>query len=140
MYIIDCLDEYDYFFPTNGLIYCFLTLCRCLRLENMMADKQLVVKVVISKEELDGIKNKLSCTQPGCSKYFTSSSNLSMHLWKSHKLEDKNPMLSSSEKSDVQYHCPVEKCKYNKDLGRFFPRVKLLKQVINFIFCRPRDI
>lgn len=96
----------------------------------MTEDKQLPVKIVISKEELEGIQNKLSCTQPGCNKNFTSSSNLSMHLWKSHKLEDKNLIFSPSEKSDlIQYHCPVERCKYSKELGRFFPLIKLLKQV-----------
>ncbi|XP_059486009.1 uncharacterized protein LOC132202813 [Neocloeon triangulifer] len=87
----------------------------------------IVKKIVIAKELLSSVNNDLTCTQPGCNKVFKSSSNLDLHLWKSHKIQEKMP--TAEEKFvKIQYHCPEAGCKYNLTLGRSFPKAKLLKQ------------
>ncbi|XP_065333949.1 uncharacterized protein Asciz [Cloeon dipterum] len=86
-----------------------------------------VRKVVICKETLSSVKNDLVCTQPGCNKVFKSSSNLDLHLWKSHKIQEKMPSTENNS-AVIQYHCPEPCCKYNIEQGRSFPKVKLLKQ------------
>jgi hypothetical protein len=88
-----------------------------------------IVKIVIPREELESVKNKLTCNQIGCTKTFTSSSNLNMHLWKTHKIDDKKPPAKNGSSDTVQFHCPENSCKYSLDQGRYFSQVKLLKQV-----------
>lgn len=70
-------------------------------------------------EELSTINKNLTC--PLCSTVFKSDSNLSLHLFKTHKKQD-----IRSNNIQKQYHCPIITCNYHK--SDHFKKLKSLKQ------------
>lgn len=92
--------------------------------------------VFISPEisELCEIKTNIKCTEGGCSSVFMNSSNLEMHLIKTHQ---KCSSYLDKKQNDVVFHyfCPVDGCKYQLNRNRqetelrWFTKMKFLKQV-----------
>lgn len=78
-------------------------------------------KVYPTKDDLSKIKNKIKCTESNCKSVFTSESNLSLHLQKTHK---KGAIKKYD--GDLLFFCPVEKCVYYT--SKHFKSKKLLKQ------------
>lgn len=72
-------------------------------------EKKRVIKFILSEQSLGENKPK-PCTVAGCKSEFNSLSNLNMHLEKHHGVQIKKLIDKHSE---VQYFCPVPKCKYN---------------------------
>ncbi|XP_018573943.1 uncharacterized protein LOC108912988 [Anoplophora glabripennis] len=75
------------------------------------------------------INNLVKCTEDGCSNVFTSESNLTLHLMKTHK---KSHLLDSNL-SLKQYYCPEVGCIYNKN--KFFKNMKCLRQHYVKVHC-----
>lgn len=90
-------------------------------------DKKRIIKYILNEQSL--IENKKKpCTVPGCSSSFTSLSNLNMHLEKHHRIQVSKLI---DKQSEVQYFCPVTKCKYNvleNNSSQFFKSRKYLRQ------------
>lgn len=80
--------------------------------------------VVPSHEELSGVNNNLSCSEPNCTSVFKSSSNLMMHMVKHHK---KTNTLDKYHPS-TRYACPVKECKYSIKSSKYFSKSKHVKQ------------
>lgn len=85
------------------------------------------LKIVPNAELL--LKNPLlKCSVDGCNSIFKTSSNLNLHLEKHHRIE----LLKFTDPSaEVQYHCPVDDCKYNVAngiLAKCFKSKKYLRQ------------
>ncbi|KAJ8924541.1 hypothetical protein NQ315_000689 [Exocentrus adspersus] len=57
------------------------------------------------------INNLVKCTEDGCSNVFTSESNLTLHLAKTHK----KSQLLEPDLHVKQYYCPELKCVYNEN-------------------------
>ncbi|XP_055299079.1 protein hunchback [Sitodiplosis mosellana] len=90
-------------------------------------EKKRVIKYILNEQSL--IENKPKpCMVAGCSSKFTSLSNLNMHLEKHHGVQVKKLIDTESE---VQYFCPIPKCKYNvlqNQSLQFFKSRKYLRQ------------
>lgn len=90
-------------------------------------EKKRVIKYILNEQSL--IENKQKpCMVAGCLSKFTSLSNLNMHLEKHHGVEIKKLIDTESE---VQYFCPIPKCKYNilqNQSLQFFKSRKYLRQ------------
>ncbi|KAF2904701.1 hypothetical protein ILUMI_01483 [Ignelater luminosus] len=77
-------------------------------------------KVYPTAEELQTVNTCLHCTEEGCTSIFSSESNLTLHLIKTHKKERK------TDTTVKEYYCPDLNCVYNEE--KFFKNLKLLKQ------------
>lgn len=90
-------------------------------------EKKRIIKFILNEQTL--IKNQQKpCTIAGCSSKFKNLSNLNMHLEKHHGIQIKKLIDKDSE---VQYFCPVTKCKYNileNNSSQFFKCRKYLRQ------------
>lgn len=71
--------------------------------------KKRAIKFILNEESLLANKPK-ACTVATCKSTFKTLSNLNMHLEKHHGVEVKKFI---DKQCDVQYFCPVSKCKYN---------------------------
>ncbi|KAG5890131.1 hypothetical protein JTB14_027798 [Gonioctena quinquepunctata] len=80
-----------------------------------------IKKLYPSVEECQ-VNNMVRCTEDGCQSVFTSESNLSLHLTKTHK---KSPSYAS-DSGKKQYYCPEIGCAYNSN--NFFKNMKQLRQ------------
>lgn len=90
-------------------------------------EKKRIIKYILSEQSLIENKQK-ACSVAGCSSTFTSGSNLNMHLEKHHGVE---VLKFVDKQSEVQYFCPVQKCKYNvlqNQSHQFFKSKKYLRQ------------
>lgn len=95
--------------------------------EKIAMEKKRVIKFILSEQSLTENKPK-PCTVTGCKSEFTSLSNLNMHLEKHHGVQIKKLI---DKQSEVQYFCPVPKCKYNVIQNcslQFFKSRKYLRQ------------
>lgn len=72
-------------------------------------DKKHAIKFILSEESLIANKQK-ACTVATCKSTFNTLSNLNMHLEKHHGIETKKFI---DKQCEVQYFCPIPKCKYN---------------------------
>lgn len=86
------------------------------------AVKSFAIKKFYPTGEECKVNNLVKCTEDGCSNVFTSESNLTLHLVKTHK---KSQLLESTL-SLKQYYCPELGCVYNKN--KFFKNMKYLRQ------------
>lgn len=90
-------------------------------------EKKRIIKYILNEQSL--IENKQKpCTVAECSSTFTNVSNLNMHLEKHHGVQVKKLIDTDSE---VQYFCPIPKCKYNvlqNQSLQFFKSRKYLRQ------------
>nr|XP_018897617.1 PREDICTED: ATM interactor-like [Bemisia tabaci] len=94
-----------------------------------------ILKIFPSEADLCDIKTNIPCPVDHCPRIFKSSSNLTMHLEKYHKLIEPN-RSSLEKKSDnviYQYYCPVKFCQYHDNIKSnkkkiFFDQLKYLKQ------------
>lgn len=99
-----------------------------------------ILKIFPSEADLCDIKTNIPCPVDHCPRIFKSSSNLTMHLEKYHKLIEPN-RSSLEKKSDnviYQYYCPVKFCQYHDNIKSnkkkiFFDQLKYLKQVLMLI-------
>ncbi|XP_023018616.2 ASCIZ zinc finger protein [Leptinotarsa decemlineata] len=80
-----------------------------------------IKKIYPSVEECK-VNNMIRCTEDGCQNVFTSESNLSLHLTKTHK----KSTLINLDPCIKQYHCPELECVYNST--SCFKNIKLLRQ------------
>ncbi|KAG8224380.1 hypothetical protein J437_LFUL005202 [Ladona fulva] len=96
----------------------------------VIAEKAAVIqKICPLPSELSFITKNIPCPEEGCKGTFLNSSNLEMHLSKRHrKRSDSNNKKDAVNKTNCQYHCPVEKCLYNINSDRYFSHIKYLKQ------------
>lgn len=86
-----------------------------------------MIKYILSEQSLLENKKK-PCTVAGCSSTFSSVSNLNMHLEKHHGIQVSKLV---DKQSEVQYFCPVTKCKYNvlqNGSSQFFKLRKYVRQ------------
>lgn len=67
------------------------------------------IKIILSEDSLISNKQKV-CTVSTCKSTFNTLSNLNMHLEKHHGIEVKKFI---DKQCEVQYFCPLPKCKYN---------------------------
>lgn len=90
-------------------------------------EKKRIIKFILNEQSL--IENKQKpCTIAGCSSTFTNLSNLNMHLEKHHGVHIKKLI---DKQTELQYFCPVQKCKYNvlqNSSLQFFKSRKYLRQ------------
>lgn len=90
-------------------------------------EKKRIIKFILNEQSLLENKQK-PCTVAGCTSAFTSGSNLNMHLEKHHGIQVKKLI---DKQSEVQYFCPIPKCKYNvlqNQSQQFFKSRKYLRQ------------
>ncbi|KAF5298998.1 hypothetical protein FQA39_LY11630 [Lamprigera yunnana] len=84
-------------------------------------------KIYPTVQELSTVNSCLPCSEEGCTKIFTSRSNLNLHLIKTHKhCKEVVNMLR-------EYYCPDLKCVFNSE--KFFKTLKLLKQHFLKVHC-----
>lgn len=91
----------------------------------MGTQKQEYILKIISRES-DLLKEQiLKCIVSNCDSIFQSTSNLKMHLEKTHKI-----FSTFGSFTAAQYYCPHNGCKYNisHNENKFFTSKKLLKQ------------
>ncbi|KAL1129053.1 hypothetical protein AAG570_013585 [Ranatra chinensis] len=98
-----------------------------------MEEDSLIVKISPEISELSEIKTNLRCTEEGCTSVFLNTSNLEMHLIKTHKKQ--SGYLDKKSRGIVfQYFCPSDNCKYKLDPERktgelrWFTKFRYLKQ------------
>lgn len=72
-------------------------------------EKKRAIKFILSEESLTANKQK-ACTVATCKSTFNTLSNLNMHLEKHHGIETRRFI---DKQCEVQYFCPILKCKYN---------------------------
>ncbi|KAB0796080.1 hypothetical protein PPYR_10141 [Photinus pyralis] len=91
-----------------------------LSMARVLSPEGAVTKVFPTRDELSTVECHLPCTEEGCTKIFTSRSNLNFHLERIHQQQ---LMKDSSLK---EYHCPDDECVFNEE--KHFKSLKLLKQ------------
>lgn len=85
-------------------------------------DETAAKKFYPSVEELNKVNSLVHCPEKDCTGVFYSTSNLNLHLAKTHKKEH----LLKNVDAVREYYCPETDCLYNKN--KFFKSMKCLKQ------------
>lgn len=87
--------------------------------------------VTPSASELIKFVSNIKCIIPECGKKLSTTSALRFHLIYGHSLKGDDPRIKSNcplLDQNVNYHCPEEKCKHNKSIGRSFKTLRETKQ------------
>lgn len=90
-------------------------------------EKKRTIKFILSEESLIANKQK-ACTVATCKSTFNTLSNLNMHLEKHHGIETRKFI---DKQCEVQYFCPIPKCKYNvieNESQQYFKSRRYLRQ------------